>query len=92
MSAQAVLVLASKSVTYCFCATPLETEPSWEDPMVEWDMFRADSPSHSVGDLMSGSQKAMMSSSISMKDRELSLSAKSHSEVVESSSSSSNSA
>jgi len=74
----------------CLCATSSETGPSWDDPKVEWEIFRSDSASHSVGDLISGSQKALMSSSISMNDSALSLSPKSHSEAVESSSSSSN--
>jgi len=70
----------------CFSATLSETGPSCDDPKVEWEIFRSDSASHSVGDLISGSQKAMMSSSISMNDSSLLSSSKSHSEAVDSSS------
>ena len=73
------------SISY-FCAISPYSEPSWEDPTV---VFKADYSSSSVGDLISGSQNAMISSSISMKERELSSSYEEHSDSVGSSSSSS---
>lgn len=50
-------------------------------------VFKADSSSQGVGDLTSGSQNAMMSSSISINDSELSSMQEAVSDVVSSSSS-----